>query len=310
MTMKTILITGANGDIAAAIGRAIGEGLPDVRLVGCDVDGEWPGRSVYAEMFYVPRADDPTYVDALRTVVARAGADVVLPCTEPELKRLINADTAGLTLLMNDAEVVRRCLDKFETAAWLRELGLDVPRTQMLADATAYDLPVMVKPRTGSGSRGLEIVTTPARLQLAKAERDDDAVAQQWLDPSEGEFTCPIFKAHGEVRTLIMRRWLVGGLTGRMVVEDIPAIDDALQTIAQALPDVAAINVQLRQVGGVPMVFEINPRLSSTAMMRHRVGYTDALWWLCALDGVPPPRFSPPVGTKVYRTYGETVVAP
>ena len=310
MTIKTILLTGANGDIATAIGRALGEGLPDVRLVGCDIDGEWPGRSVFAEIFSVPRADNPGYIDALRTVVERVGGDVVLPCTEPELKRLTDSDTAGLSLLMNDTDVVRRCLDKFETTSWLQELGIDVPRTRMLGDAVADDLPVMVKPRTGAGSRGLEIVATPARLVLAQAERDDNVIAQQLLEPNEGEFTCAIFKAYGEVRVLIMRRWLAGGLTERMVVEDTPAIDDALQTIAQALPAIAAINVQLRLVGGVPMVFEINPRLSSTVMMRHRVGFCDALWWLRALEGLSPPRFSAPVGTRVFRTYGETVVAP
>lgn len=310
MTINTILLTGANGDISTAIGRALGEGLPGVRLVGCDTEGEWPGLGIFEEMFVVPHADDTAYMDALRTISSNANIDLIIPCTEPEIKRLTNEDCSGLRLLINDTKIVHCCLDKLETARWLEGLGLPVPATQTLATATDNDLPVMVKPRTGSGSRDLEVVVTPERLAVVRAERSDSAIAQQLLDPHEGEFTCPIFKACGEVRTLIMRRWLSGGLTGRVIVEDIPAINDVLQTVASALPDIAAINVQLRLVDGVPMVFEINPRLSSTVMMRHLVGFSDALWWVGALAGEAPPKFSPPLGTKVFRTYGELKVTP
>jgi carbamoyl-phosphate synthase large subunit len=32
-------------------------------------------------------------------------------------------------------------------------------------------------------------------------------------------------------------------------------------------------------------VFEINPRFSSTVLMRHRVGYTDVLWAIEEAEG-------------------------
>ena len=310
MKIKKILLTGANGDIALSIGRALQSSLPNIRLVGCDIGGEWPGRTVFKDMFTVPLANDDRYLTTLRKMVSKVDVDLILPCTEPELLSLVRSDTSDLNILMNDAAIIMCCLDKYKTAEWLQSLGVLVPSTKNLSDACVSDLPLMVKPRSGSGSRGLEIITNLDHLSLAQAERSKDTIAQQLLDPHEGEFTCPIFKAHGEVRTLIMRRWLTGGLTGRMIVEDIPIINHLLDKIADALPDIAAINVQLRLMEGVPFVFEINPRLSSTVMMRNLIGFSDALWWVQSLMGVKPPAFTPAVGTKVYRTYSEVVVKP
>jgi len=45
------------------------------------------------------------------------------------------------------------------------------------------------------------------------------------------------------------------------------------------------MNVQLRLTDVGPRVFEINPRFSSTVLMRHRMGFTDVLWMLDELEG-------------------------
>jgi len=308
--IRTILLTGANGDLALSSGRALELTLPHVRLFGSDMEGEWPGRTVFAEVLSVLPADDQAYLESLQAAVEMVGADLVLPCTEPELRHLAEVDTGGLDLLMNSSEVVLRCLDKYETASWLEALGLPFPRTCLLGNAKASDLPVIVKPCRGSGSRGCEIITTARRLEVVQEENEDAVVAQELLEPHEGEFTCAVFKAHGEVRTLTMRRWLTGGLTGRMIVEEIPSITEVLLKIAENLPKLAAINIQLRLVKGVPFVFEINPRLSSTVMMRSLIGFSDASWWVEALAGRKPPVFAPPCGVKVFRIYSERVLRP
>ena len=41
-----------------------------------------------------------------------------------------------------------------------------------------------------------------------------------------------------------------------------------------------SINVQLKINNSRYAIFEINPRLSSTVMMRHKLGFKDCLWWI------------------------------
>ena len=40
------------------------------------------------------------------------------------------------------------------------------------------------------------------------------------------------------------------------------------------------INIQLKILKGVPKIFEINPRLSSTVYMRHELGFNDLVYGL------------------------------
>ncbi|MEQ8228976.1 MAG: ATP-grasp domain-containing protein [Rhodospirillales bacterium] len=287
------------------------DAFPGILLWGTDLGGEWPGRCVFERVETVPQADDQDYPKRLTEVAQAMGADLVIPATEPELSRLAteHMPAAELPLLMNTPEVIRRFLDKMATSDWLTEVGVDVPATRLLADAHKNDLPLMIKPRRSSGSRGLEIVRTAAHLAFCQTVRDGDSIAQELLETEDCEFTCALFRHGDTIQTLIMRRWLVGGLTGRMVIEDHPEITDLLMRIGKRLPETAAVNVQLRQVGNRFSVFEINPRLSSTTMMRHRVGFQDAQWWVAAhLWNQAPPPFTPPVGTWVYRTYGEILV--
>ncbi len=308
---QRILVTGANGDIAGAIGRVINMAFPNAKLLGVDLGESWPGKLIFSEMHVLPRADAAEYTSALRHLAEATEATCIIPCTEPELGRLVAdfSDTEDLPLLMNAPEVIDVGLDKLKTMEWLDSIGVATPGSGLLEQMAVCDLPLFVKPRNGYGSRDLAVVRTASHLSLLQQERcGGEFIAQALLEPHQGEYTCALFQYGDEMRGLVMRRWLRGGLTGRMVVERVPAIDTLLQTIAVALPAWAAINVQLRMTPTGPKVFEINPRLSSTVMMRHKVGFCDLVWWMSARHGVAPPAFSAPVGTRVYRTYDEVVV--
>lgn len=307
------LVTGANGDIASAIGRVLLSSFPDAKVVGCDLGASWPGRSVFEEMYTLPRAEDSAYLASLKKLSQEIEATCIIPCTEPELEKIVShwESVSELPLLINDPDFVRIGLDKFATNTWLSSLGLNTPKTLQLKDAVSKDLPLFIKPRIGSGSRNLEIVKTESRLLVCRNnDHKNNMVAQELLEPNLGEYTCAILKKGSVVRILIMQRWLSGGLTSQMVVVENKSIKNMLQTVADNLSEIAAINVQLRLTHDGPRIFEINPRLSSTVMMRHKVGFNDLVWWINALNGEEPSLFSVPVGYHVYRTYNEIVVLP
>lgn len=311
--LKKILVTGANGDIAMAIGRVLKLSMPSCEIYGADLGEKWPGNIVFSEMFVLPRADSIEYIASLVNLFEVEAFDLIIPATEPELQVLVEKIESidHLPLLMNQPELLDIGLDKQLTNNWLGSLGITVPATYSLSDIDQSYLPVFVKPRTGSGSRGLSSVYKPQHLQLLQqAEDASEYVAQELLEPNEGEYTCAIFKALGESRVLVMRRWLVGGMTGKMVIASTPEIDSVLAKIVSGLPEVAAINVQLRMVNGTARIFEINPRLSSTVMMRHKIGFSDLMWWVNAWQGIAPESVSIQEGTWVYRTYDEIIVPP
>ena len=58
-----------------------------------------------------------------------------------------------------------------------------------------------------------------------------------------------------------------------------PKIEELLVSVAEKICLEGAINVQLRMnADNVPIIFEINPRFSSTVLFRDRLGFKDLIW--------------------------------
>lgn len=99
-----------------------------------------------------------------------------------------------------------------------------------------------------------------------------------------------------------------GGLTGSGIVEVIPEIEQLLNAVAMYLDLQGCINVQLRMRAGVPYVFEINPRFSSTVRFRHKLGFSDVIWSMQDRSRSIVDRYqAPTVGTRFYKIYEDVI---
>ena len=78
-------------------------------------------------------------------------------------------------------------------------------------------------------------------------------------------------------------------------------VESLLNEIADGLDLHGSINVQLRITEKGPMIFEINPRFSSTAYMRHKLGFTDVHWSIKEHFGELIELTSAKVGTILVR---------
>ena len=304
-----ILVTGANGDIAEAVGRILKTAFPQSVVDGADCQGTLPGSLLFDSVHPLPFSRSPDFLDAFRALASTY--DRVIPVPEPELVALAaQSDSwrATMPLVMNAPWVISTFCDKLETACWLEQHGGFSARTMRLQDVTIGDLPIVAKPRAGWGSKGVEIVRSPERLAAVRAEATGEWIAQEFLDAPQEEYTCAIAKDGAVVNTLTMRRTMLGGLTRQATIVEDPAINRMLRTIADSLPDRAFVNVQLRLFRGEPQIFEINPRFSSTVMMRHLVGFEDVVWILNALAGQPMQPTKVRAGTVIFRMSREIVV--
>jgi carbamoyl-phosphate synthase large subunit len=103
---------------------------------------------------------------------------------------------------------------------------------------------------------------------------------QEYLPGTKGEFTCGVYRCLDDsVRVVAMRRRLAAGVTAYAQVVHEESIEKLCKQIAESLNLRGSINIQLRILEGRgPVVFEINPRFSSTVGMRHRIGFCDLIW--------------------------------
>lgn len=286
--MKTLLITAIGGDIAQGVAAVIRETRPDYRLVGVDTH-ERHGGTLFVDTFHkVPAATDEDYLPAIRSIVGKESIGIVLPVSEPELAVLTQEQhpfVDGIAWLTCGKEVIATGLDKLVTARRLESLGLPVPWTYPVTAGFPSEYPCILKNRTGSGSRTVFTVVDREDAEYL-VKRYPDAIFQELLQPAEREVTCAVFRARdGRVATLQLLRRLVGGFTGWAQVIDDDDTADMCKSIAEGLDLRGSMNVQLRLTDNGPRVFEINPRFSSTALMRHRLGFSDVAWALDDLEG-------------------------
>ena len=311
--IETFLVTGANGDIGDAIGRTLLEVYPGLPCFGADCAGGWPGRYLFHDMFSLPPASSPEYMEALSQLSEKLGNALLIVASEPEIIRIASDSSTfgGIAPLNIDRGIVTLFSDKLTTNKWLRENNFPALYTVKLVDATEVDLPLVVKPQTGSGSKGIHFVKDISHLKFLQSALEVDAyIAQEYIDGTDNEFTCAVFRRKKEVRVLAMKRRLQGGFSNYISVDSRKFLAEFLADIADKMDLSGAVNVQLRVKDNTPYVFEVNPRFSSTVRMRHLLGFSDLIWSVESFVGNSiAPYKEVPHGSEVYRMSREVVVS-
>ena len=265
-----VLVTGAGGPSAVSILLAM-EGAP-VTMLAADIDPFGAGLYLVPpeRRSILPRGEDPGFADALLEICRREHVDVVVPTVDTELLPLA-MDRAryaelGVTLVVASEQTLRVCLDKWLLAERCREV-VRVPATAVLDgafDAAAWVLPVIVKPRSGSGSRGIHLLER--REQLDALERDGTLLVQEHLPGVEHSLDV-LARSDGHVSAVVPRARLKVdsgiAVTGRTLHDD--RLDTFARETARLIGLTTVANVQVKEdVTGQPALLEVNARFPGT----------------------------------------------
>lgn len=259
-----VLVTGAGGPAGVAVIRSLVQ-RDDVEVFAGDMDGWASG------LYLVPAerrrilspGKSPTFVDELIAMCAADQIDVLFSTVDVELPPLARRrDELSAVLAAPSIDTLETCLDKFALAVRCAPL-LRTPTTHLVgpeAAAEQWEFPIIVKPRSGAGSRGVRLVHSRADLD---ALGDDESLIAQELLPGDEYSVDVIANADGHVvaavprtRTRVDSGVSIAGLT----VKD-AELEATATAVAQAIGLTGVANVQLRRDrAGVPALLEVNPR--------------------------------------------------
>jgi carbamoyl-phosphate synthase large subunit len=166
-----------SSEIGAFREAAAGHG----RILACDADPNAPALQMADDAFVVPPVDAADYIDRLVDLCARHEVGLLIPAFEPELPLLAarrsDFTAVGTDVLVSTPEVVATCYDKVATAAFLADIGVRSPRSYLSLESATTALrageiafPVMVKPRFGVSSIGLQMAEDDEGLAFAVRE--------------------------------------------------------------------------------------------------------------------------------------------
>jgi carbamoyl-phosphate synthase large subunit len=264
---------------------------------------------------FVPRVDDPTYVDALRALVLEHDVKLIVPLTDLDHGVLARAkDRLGALVLLPEPEVVDALADKWLAHCLFVERGIGSPATWLPDDVPAdVEFPVLVKARHGFGSRGIYRCHDRDELDFFLRYATEDSMVQACCRGEE--FSIDVFCDLDSRCLNAVPRTMIESKGGESIKGMTIADDELVEVgrfVAETVRLVGPANVQcFREPDGRHVVTDINPRFGGAFPLPTAAGsrYPELALAL-ALGERPEPRlgeFRP--GLYMTRFFGELVLS-
>lgn len=310
---KLRLLLLSTGSLAAQnVIDAIGTRRERCILIGTNSIAEAAGNFRCDAMHVVPPAASGTrYVERLAQIIDDERPHLVIPCRDDDVLALAlvrERYSPGSTVLLTGTSASARIWeDKVETARFAARHDLPfAPTAENAAEALAllgsHPLPLLGKPRSGNGSRGVFLLRSKAEIEQAFALRPG-LIAQPFIDPPDdmGSVIAPFASglplffsfpdAYQYVVTVIVGpdralsppfSWLCR-LVGGQSVDGQRCDDPELLDLCLAYARAAAaegwtgpVNMQFKRTReGKFIAFELNGRFGGGTAARTVLGYDE-----------------------------------
>lgn len=275
-------VIGNSGNIIAADMQ-----LSAPALTAADIKVQVPG--VYAD----------NYLDTVLDICKKYDVKVLISLNDLELPilsaRKKDFEAIGVNVVVSDPEVIDSCFDKYKTAQFIESLGLKTPKTYIdyneAVDAIrtgVLKFPLILKPRWGSGSIGLEFVDDLEELEmvykldkkkvqksiLATASTDEKfLLIQEVIKGAEYglDIVNDFNKKHRGVsvkQKLSMR----AGETDKAITVDNARLREIGSVIGKSLKHIGNLDCDVLERDGEYYVLELNPRFGGGYPFSHEAG--------------------------------------
>ena len=279
------MLSSVGGDLAQNVINCIKKMSGENWLLGSDVNPRNSGQSFVDHFIESKLVSESDYLQWLNGVFKEFKIDCYFPLSESEIKFFAEIDEKSFNTIFTDVKfigvnkkIVNIFSDKFQTQNWLESEGFQTPKIYSNMDAEGLIYPVIIKPRFGSGSRS--VFRCRNRIELSSVlNLVTEPIIQEYIGSDSDEFTIGLYASGDKIKIISFRRLLSNsGATSWAKHEVQDNFVEIGIKIAKKLELNGSINIQLRLHEGVPYIFEINPRFSSTVFIRSELGFNDVAW--------------------------------
>lgn len=207
----------------------------EIRIVATDMEDDVIGK-FYADKFYViPKATEPEYLDAIKTIYENEKVDVVLPQNTDELSKLVGS---GMNVCVSDNVILAN--NKAILYEIAEEIGVPIPKSVRMNK-------VVIKPVVGHGSKGLHII-------------EGDNLVSEFIEGDE--YTVDCFRGNTFIAIPRLREKIKNGITWKSITVKDEKLIEYSRRLAEELNLKYAFGFQFK--GG--KLLECNPRVQGTMM--------------------------------------------
>jgi len=282
--MPTVLVTGAGGACGIGTIQSL-QSETTHQVVGVDMDPTAVGIQFADDGMEVPAATDASWPEAIAKIVDECDIDVVVPTVDEELAVLPSLSRElpdDIGIVAPDQEVIDLAMDKYQTMRRLSAAGHPVPETWLATEHATINpsaFPLIVKPRGGRGSRGVQQVDDPEALSAhlaATPYEPEELLCQECIDGTEYT-TSVIGTTDNQLLGVVPKEAIEkNGSTVLGATRRAPNVVEACTDLFDMLEPAGPLNIQqIVDNDGTPYVIEINPRFSSTSCLTVDAGINE-----------------------------------
>lgn len=281
-----------------------GEGL----VMAADMQLSAPAMAVADRKFIVEAVYAEGYIDSLLNICAKNKVNALISLNDLELpllsERKAEFEQIGSKVIVADMSAIDIAFDKKKTVEFANSIGIKTPKTftnlteaLIALEKGELSFPLVVKPRWGSASIGLEFPTNHEELELAhrllslrlnrtmlaeasKSDIDNAILVQEKIDGIEygvdvlNDFNGKTIQVYVKEK-LAMR----AGETDKSALRDKPAIEELGFKIGNGLMHIGNLDCDVFEKDGEYYLLELNPRFGGGYPFTHYSGgnYVKAL---------------------------------
>jgi carbamoyl-phosphate synthase large subunit len=271
------------------------------KIVAADMQLSAPAMAVADIAIVVPAVYNPDYIETLLEICKKESIQLLISLNDLELPVLSEAresfKSIGVNLLVSSDEVVDICFDKMETIKFSKAIGLNIPKTYLsLVEAKNAiinkDLvfPLVIKPRWGSASIGIEFPESVEELELAykllsiklnrsilaqasQSDYDHAILIQEKIDGTEYGLDVLNDLDSKPIEVFVKEKLAMrAGETDKAVLRNNPELEAIGKLIGEKLGHVGNLDCDIFERDNKYYLLEMNPRFGGGYPFTHMAG--------------------------------------
>ncbi|MFV0180252.1 ATP-grasp domain-containing protein [Empedobacter falsenii] len=262
----------------------------------------------------VPAIYSKEYIPSLKNIIKEHSIKAVISLNDLELPILSEhkkqIEALGARVIVSDEEAIKIAFDKWETVKFLESNGLKSPKTfidfqeaKKAIESGGLKFPLVIKPRWGSASIGIDFPETMEELELAyklqnirlkrtilaEASKDDidHAILIQEKIPGK-EYGMDVLNDFegNHVGTFVRQKLQMrSGETDKAISVIDSRFHEVGKTIGENLKHIGNLDCDVFEHNGELFVLELNPRFGGGYPFSHEAGNNTAAIYIEWLKG-------------------------
>lgn len=269
------------------------------KIIATDMQLSAPALTAADIALKVPEVYNPKYTETILDICIKHDVNAIIPLNDLELPILSENRNTFLNYniipIVSPPLIIDICFDKFRTSQFIESIGLNSPKTFFnLQDAirdiddNKLSFPLVLKPRWGSGSIGIEYVNDKKELIqsyellktkiynsiLSRASTSENYILIQECIKGK-EYGVDIMNdLGGNNRGISIKQKLAmrAGETDKAITVKNEKIYKISKLIASRLKHIGNLDIDLLEFNGEFYVLELNPRFGGGFPFSYEAG--------------------------------------